>query len=396
MMNHELDSSQVSVPLRPRLWSNIAMVFLAIVVMVSFVVLLGVYKKNEITNAIKKGESFKMPPDTVTSIIVRPQSWQPVLETIGSLSAAQGVMLSADLPGVVMSTPLQSGAMVKKGDLLVQLNVEQEKAQLRSALAQLKLAQIKLSRASDLSAKSVIAKSALDDVNAEYDGAFARVDEIKAIIARKSLYAPFDGMLGLCKINEGQYLQSGAPIIALNLLDIIYVNFALPQQNIGELSLGQEVKVKADGLPNEVFKGIITAINSEVESTTRNILVQATIANDKRLLRGGMFASVCVLLPIKEKVLTVPLSAINYAPYGDSIFVIEKVNKPKEPPYLGVREQSVSLGPTRGDQVVVLKGLKSGDEIVTSGVFKLRSGNAVKINNSVQPGNNPAPKPSDS
>ncbi|MFI0348029.1 MAG: efflux RND transporter periplasmic adaptor subunit [Chthoniobacterales bacterium] len=379
--------------------NKIIAVFLALLIMGAFVVALGLFKKNQITSAIKQHQAFQMPADAVTSIVVKPQPWEDALEAVGSLSAAQGVMLSADLPGIVMKTPLQSGAMVKKGDLLVQLDTRQEEAQLHIAQSKLVLAQIKIERATDLASKNVIAKSALDDVRAEYDGAVAAVDEIKAIIARKTVTAPFDGMLGLCQINEGQYLKSGDPIVPLNLLDVIHVNFSLPQQNIGQLNLGQPVRVKADGIPHENFLGTITAINSEVDSSTRNIQVQATIINDKLLLRGGMFAKIEVLLPTRKDIMTLPVSAINYAPYGDSVFVIEKMKKPTTPQaasYLGVRDQAVTLGATRGDQVEILTGLKAGDEVVSSGVFKLRPGGAVKVNNVVQPGNNPAPKPADS
>ena len=396
MTTPEEQKSAIS-DLSPSRTKKITAVLLASVIMILFVGGLGLIKKSQITAAIKAGKSFQMPPVAVTSMVVKAQPWEPVLEATGSLSAAQGVMLSADMSGVVYKTPLGSGGtMVKAGDLLVQLDTRQEEAKLRSAQAKLALAKISLERTIDLSKKSVLAQSSLDDAQATYDEAVAAVDEIKIIIKRKTLYAPFDGMLGLCLINEGQYLQSGAPIVPLNLLDVLSVSFALPQHDFSDLKIGMPIRVKADGVPNEVFNGTITGINSELDEATRNIKVSGSIQNEKMLLRGGMFVTVEVLLPAHKNVITAPETAVNYTSYGDSIFVIEKMKNPDGSSFEGVREQPVTLGATRGDQVEILTGLKAGDEIVTSGVFKLQPGCAIKVNNSVQPENEAAPKPLDS
>jgi len=371
-------------------------IVLALIAMVLFIILLGFIKQSQLSHTAQMNKSFKAPPVAVTSMLVQEQTWEPVLQAVGSLSAAQGVMLSADSPGVVFKAPLGSaGTMVKEGDLLVQLDTRQEETQLRSAEAKLALERSNLDRTITLSNKDVVARSVLDDAQAQYDAALAAVDEIKIIIKRKTLYAPFDGMLGLCQINEGQYLQSGAPIVPLNLLDVISVSFALPQQDFSNLKMGQQIRVTAEGVPHEVFQGTITGINSELDAATRNIMLSGSIKNEKMLLRGGMFVSIEVVLPQKKNVLTVPLSSINYAPYGDSIFVIEPLKNPDGSSYQGVREQPVTLGATRGDQVAVLTGLKAGDTIVTSGAFKLHPGASVKINNTIQPENEIAPTPKD-
>lgn len=375
---------------------KIMVAIIVALVMVFIIVGVGVIKMYQIASLIKVYKAMPVPAETVTSLVVQPQSWESTLQAVGSLSAAQGVMLSADSPGVVSKIFLTSGTMVKKGDLLVQLETQQEEAQLCSAEAKLSLAKINLQRTNELSAKNVIAKSAFDDAEAQYKGTLAAVNEIKATINKKTLRAPFDGMLGICQVNEGQYLNSGTPIVPLNLLDVINVNFSLPQHNFSDLSVGQVIKIQTDGIPNESFQGKITAINSELDPTTRNVKILGEIKNDKMLLRGGMFVTVDVLLPTRTNVLIVPLSAISYAPYGNTVFVIEKTNNPQGTAFLKVREQPVTLGATRGDQVEILTGLKGGEEVITSGIFKLHTGSSVKVNNSVQPSNNPTPQLSDS
>ncbi len=369
---------------------------LSIIGMLLVILALGGIKFFQISQAIAKGKSFKMPPDAVTSLTVKEEVVAPVLEAVGSLSSPQGVMLSADLPGIVKSISFESGTSATNGQLLVQLDTRQEEAQLRTAKSKLDLARQNLERAQDLNDKRVIAKSAYDEAKSLYDGAVSSVEETQAIIDRKTLRSPFGGVLGIRQINVGQYLKSGDPIVQLESLDPIYVNFALPQQYIGRLSEGQAIRIQADGLPEKTFTGAITAINSIVDTSTRNIQVQGTVANPDHLLRSGMFAAVQTLLPDKKNVVMIPSTAVQYAPYGDSVFVIEEMKGPDGVAFLGVREQSVVLGKTRGDQIEVLKGLKQGDQIATSGLFKLRQGGAVKINNSVQPGNDPSPKPAQS
>lgn len=376
---------------------KIISVFLALLTMTLFIAAIGLWKKKQTDDSTKAFATARRPSVAVTSMIVEAQTWQSCLEAVGSLAAAQGVMLCADLPGVVYKMPLgPGGTMVKAGTLLLQLDTRQEEAQLHTAEAKLALAKNTLERTINLSQKSVVAKATLDEAQAQYDAAVGAVDEIKAIIKRKTLYAPFDGMLGISPLNEGQYLQSGTPIVPLNLLDVLSISFALPQKDFSDLKLGQELLVTAEGVPNHVFKGTITQINSELDTATRNITIGGTIKNEDMLLRGGMFVSIKVILPAKKNVITIPESAINYALYGDSVFVIQSMKNLDGSSYQGVREQPVTLGATRGDQVEILSGLKVGEEIVTSGVFKLQSGCPVKVDNSVQPENEAAPKPKDS
>ena len=369
---------------------------LAIIAAIFFLVGIGGWKAMQISQAIAMGKSFKMPPDAITSLKVSKETVAPVLETVGSLSSPQGVMLSADLPGIVTAISFESGSRATNGQLLVQLDTRQEEAQLRTAKAKLDLARQNLDRAKDLSAKRVIAQSAYDETKSQYDAAVASVDETQAMIDRKTIRAPFEGFIGIRQINAGQYVKSGDPIVQLESLDPIYVNFALPQQNLAKLQVGQAVQLKADGIPDKVFKGSINAINSAVDTTTRNIQVQATIPNPDHVLRSGMFAGVQVVLPSRESVVMVPATAVQFAPYGDSVFVIKTLKDPQGKEFLGVQEVVVTLGKTRGDQIEIVKGLNQGDEIATSGIFKLHEGGAVKVENSVQPGNNPAPKPTDS
>jgi len=378
-------------PKRPKL-----VVALAIIAAFLFLVGIGGWKAMQISQAIAMGKSFKMPPDAITSLKVSKETIAPVLETVGSLSSPQGVMLSADLPGIVTTISFESGSHATNGQLLVQLDTRQEEAQLRTAKAKLDLARQNLDRAKDLSAKHVIAQSAYDETKSQYDAAVASVDETQATIDRKTIRAPFEGFIGIRQINAGQYVKSGDPIVQLESLDPIYVNFALPQQNLANLRVGQAVQLKADGIPDKVFKGSINAINSAVDATTRHIQIQATIPNPDHVLRSGMFAGVQVVLPSRESVVMVPATAVQFAPYGDSVFVIKTLKDPQGKEFLGVKEVVVTLGKTRGDQIEIVKGLNQGDEIATSGIFKLHEGGAVKVENSVQPGNNPAPKPTDS
>lgn len=377
-------------PKRPRL-----VLAAAIVGMILFIVAIGAWKAWQISQAIAMGKAFRMPPDAVTSLKVTQEKVSPTLEAVGSLSSTQGVMLSADLPGMVTAILFESGSHATNGQILVQLDTRQEEAQLRTAKAKLELAKHNLERNIGLRKGQVIAEYAFEETKSQFDAAQASLEEIQAVIGRKTIRAPFAGELGIRQVNVGQYLKSGDPIVQLESLDPIYVNFSLPQQNLGSLSVGEPVRLRADGMPDKSFTGKITAINSAVDTATRNIQVQATVPNPDHTLRSGMFAGVQVTLPTRENVIMVPATAVQYAPYGDSVFVIGTMKDPAGKEYLGVREQVVTLGRTRGDQVEVTKGLSPGDEIATSGTFKLRPGGAVKINNSVSPGNDPAPKPED-
>jgi membrane fusion protein (multidrug efflux system) len=406
-MNDELSSSHQSItpplpevitlsedPTPPR--HPVLIWILAVVVMLLFLAGLAAFRTHQISQAIAKGKAFQMPPDAITSMTISEKSISPVLEAVGSISSPQGVVISADLPGVVTEILFTSGTLATNGQILVKLDTRQEDAQLNSAKARLSLFRQNVERSEVLSEKRVIAQSAFDESKSAYEAGVASLAEMQAAIDRKTLRAPFAGTLGIRQINIGQYLKSGEPIVALESLDTMYVNFALPQQYIGNLHVGQAIRMQADGLPEKAFEGSITAINSLVDTSTRNIQIQGTIPNPEHLLRSGMFAAVQVLLPRKSGVLMIPATSIQYAPYGDSVFVIETMKDASGKEYLGVREQPVVLGKTQGDQIEIVKGLHPGQQIATSGTFKLRQGGAVKCNNSVQPGNNPAPRPEDS
>jgi membrane fusion protein (multidrug efflux system) len=295
----------------------------------------------------------------------------------------------------VESISFDSGRTVSTGEMLLRLDTRQERAQLTAAEAQRDLAKQNLDRARGLLDQGILAQADYDRASAEHKQAEARVGEIRATIEKKEIRAPFAGILGIRQVNLGQYLTGGDPVVPLQSLDPIYVNFSVPQQVVAELKPGREVRVTAEGDKPIVATGKITAVNSIVDTATRNVEVQATFSNPRGDLRPGMFVKAEVVLGAATSVLALPASAISYAPYGDSVYVVADLQDPKGANYRGVRQHFVKLGASRGDQVAVLSGLESGQEVVTSGAFKLRNGAAIHVNNDIQPSNNPAPKPED-
>jgi membrane fusion protein (multidrug efflux system) len=306
--------------------------------------------------------------------------------------------VSTDLAGIVSEISFESGAAVKKGALLIKLDTQQEEAQLHAAEAKLEWTKLDLDRKRDLVAKKTISPSDWDSANSEFRQAEANVDTAKAIIARKRIVAPFEGYLGIRQVNLGQYLNPGAAIVPLQSLDPIYVEFNLPQQTLNQISVGKKLRIRTADIEGE-FDAEINAIDSKVDDATRNVMVQGTAHNPDHKLRPGMYVNVDVLLPQKEGVLAIPVSSINYAPYGDSVYVVKPTAGGQPGPDgktpLEVEQRIVKLGPKRGDQVSVLSGIKDGEEVVTSGVFKLRPGAAVQVNNAVTPDNSLTPKPND-
>lgn len=375
---------------------KIIAIVLAVAAAAGVWILLGGIKTLQIKGMMAKFADMKMPPEAVTAIEAPEEEWAPAIRAIGSTSAVQGVVVSTDQPGIVEKIAFESGQNVKQGDLLVQLDVSQEQAQLRSAQAQLKLAETSLQRQKNLLQNRVSSQADFDAAQAQYDQAEARVQEVSSLINKKTIRAPFTGVLGIRMVNLGQYLQSGAEVAPLQSLDPIYVNFYLPQQSIGAIKAGQDVVVQADGLADKVFRGKINAVNSVVDEATRNILVQATLANPEGLLRPGMFVGAEVPLPDKEKRVLIPATAVQFAPYGDTVYIVEKMTDKKGESYTGVRQQVVKVGESKGDLVSILSGVKPGEQVVTSGVFKLRQGSAVQINNAIQPASSQKPKPEDS
>jgi membrane fusion protein (multidrug efflux system) len=360
-----------------------------------FVGALGFVKFQQIQTAIAQGAAFQPPPEAVTTIVAVEEMWPTTLDAIGTVAAVQGVTVSADLPGTVARIGFDSGRAVREGEVLVELDTRQERAQLAAVEAGRDLAGLNFDRMQGLLNERVISRAEFDNATAEQKQTVARVGEIRAAIDRKTIRAPFAGVLGIRQVNLGQYLGGGDAIVSLQSLNPIYANFGVPQQEAGQVRIGRSVRVTAGDATGVEFVGRVTAIDSTVNESTRNVQVQATFANPGGTLRPGMFVQTQLTVGTGRQVVTLPGSAVSYAPYGDSVFVVTDLKTPDGQSYRGVRQQFVKLGGGRGDQVAIVDGVKAGDEIVTSGVFKLRNGAAVQINNDIQPGNDPAPKPED-
>ena len=312
-----------------------------------------------------------MPPTTVSSVAVKEEDWAPRLTAVGSVSAVQGAVVSAELAGVVSEINFENGGVAKKGEVLMKLDASQEEALLRSAEAEAQLAQTDLERSRDLAMKKVVSSAELDSAQSKFRRLNAVVDQVRSSIAKKTLIAPFDGQLGIRQVNVGQMINAGQQVVPLTSLDPVFADFALPQQYLGQVTPGLEVHVTTDAIPGRVFNGKLTAINSMVDSSTRNITLQATLDNSDHALRPGMFAKAEVMLPEKHKTLVVPGSAISYAPFGDSVFVIEKKKDEKTGKESQViRQQFVRVGEGRGDLVAITQGLKAGETIVSTGSFQ--------------------------
>jgi membrane fusion protein, multidrug efflux system len=368
------------------------LVMLAVVI--AFLAIIGSVKYFQIRSAMAQGGAYQPPPEAVTTTVAKQEMWDTTINAIGTVVAVNGVNVSADLPGLVEHISFDSGRHVSKGDVLVRLDTKQERAQLAAAEAQLGLSRVNLERASGLYKQQIVAQSVVDQLSAENKQAEARVGEIRASINRKVIRAPFSGVLGIRQVNLGEYLAGGAPIVSLQALQPVYVHFTVPQQEVARLRAGGQVSVTSDGFEGTEV-GRVTAIDSLVNQAMRNMQVQAVFDNRSGRMRPGMFVETQLARGAKQTVLTVPTSAISYAPFGDSIFIVENMKGPDGKSYLGVRQQFVKLGASRGDQVAVMTGLKPGEEVVTSGVFKLRPNAAVVVNNKIQPGNSAAPKPED-
>lgn len=338
-----------------------------------------------------------MPPTTVSSAVVKEEDWAPTLSAIGSVSAVQGAVVSTELGGVVAEIDFQNGGVAKKGDVLMRLDSSAEEAQMRTAQADLELAKANLERERDLAARKVVSKQELDTAQSTFGQKQGAVDNMRAFIAKKEVRAPFDGMLGIRQVNVGQMINSGQQVVQLTALDRVYIDFALPQQNLPQLGTGYQARVHADALPGREFNGKVAAINSMVDAVTRNVGIQATLENPDHALRPGMFVKVDVILPEKSKTLVIPGSAVSYAPYGNSVFVIDKKKDPKTgKESQSLRQAFVRIGEARGDFVSVKEGLKAGDVVVSTGVFKLRNGMPVVINNDLAPKPQLNPRPVDS
>jgi membrane fusion protein, multidrug efflux system len=372
-------------------------ILFAIVIVVLVLGGLAGVKALQIKKLIDSGKDYAPPPESVSSAVVQPQKWQGTLTAIGSIIAVQGVTVTPEIPGLIREINFESGAVVAKGDVLVRLDTSLEEAQLRALEAQEELAKLNITRERTLRSQNMVSQAELDSAEATLKQTQANADAIRATIAKKTIRAPFAGSLGIRLVNLGQYIESGKPIVSLQALTPVYADFSLPQQELARLKTGMTVRVTTDTYPGKVFDGTLTAINPDLDQSTRSVGLQATLANADQLLRPGMFARLEVLLPEEQPVLVIPATAVLSATYGDSVFVIEsKPGEDKAKPELVVRQQFVRTGQARGDFVSVETGLKAGERVVSAGLFKLRNGMAVVENNALSPKSDLAPRPSDS
>jgi membrane fusion protein (multidrug efflux system) len=341
--------------------------------------------------------NWAQPPESVSTVSVQAEKWQDTLTAIGSVTAAQGVNVTTEIAGLIREIDFESGAVVKQGDLLVRLDISSEEAQLRAMQAQLELARLNVERTRTLRSENMVSQSDLDTAEATLKQDQANADAISATIEKKTIRAPFAGRLGIRQVNVGQYLDVGKPIVSLQSLAPIYADFSLTQQELAKLSTGMKVRLRTDAFPDRTFEGTLSAINPDLDATTRSIGLQATFNNPDQLLRPGMFAKVEVLLPSEENVLAIPLTAVLSAPFGDSVYVVESAPvSGKTPAETVVRQQFIRTGRSRGDFIAVESGLKTGERIVSAGVFKLRNKMPVAENNAIAPKTSTSPKPSDS
>lgn len=378
---------------------NRKLVFRLVIVLVLCAVVFGgvfgmKYAGNVMMN--KYLASMPVPPVTISATEARVDSWQQVIDAVGSLKAVNGIEVTTEAAGIVKSIEFDSGDRVKKGAILLRLDADTDVADLRTLEAQAKLAQTDLERIRQLYELDSISKSELDRVESESAQTIARVQAQRARIGQKVIRAPFSGELGIRKVDLGQYISPGTPIVSLQALDPLYVDFSLPEQQINRVQPGQKISIAVDMYQGEVFAGEIQAIDSQIEQATRNFQVRAQVANETGLLRPGVFARVVIDLPGVEEVLIVPRTAISYNSFGSSVFIVQKMKepppKPEEPaegmpPWtdMQVVQRFIKTGDARGDFVVVVDGLKAGDQVVTSGLLKLRNEQPVIINNEMAP-----------
>jgi membrane fusion protein (multidrug efflux system) len=359
--------------------------------------LVGV-KALQVRKLTEVGKAYAPPPESVSSVLVREDKWQGTLSAIGSIVAVQGVTVTPEIAGTVRDIAFESGAVVSKGDLLIKLDTSSEEAQLRAMEAQLDLARLNLDREQKLRGENMVSQSELDAAESTMKQTQANADNVRTVIDKKTIRAPFSGQVGIRQVNLGQYLDAGKPIVWLQTVTPVYADFTLPQQNLAQLSNGMPARLQIDAYPDRTFEGKLTAINPGLDQTTRSISLRATFDNPDQLLRPGMFARVQVLLPERSDVLVIPALSVLRAPSGDSVFVIEQPASTNDTAKAGlkVRQQLIRVGMERGDFVSVQTGLKAGEKIVSSGQFKLRTGMSVVEQNDVVPKTTEAPRPSDS
>jgi membrane fusion protein (multidrug efflux system) len=363
--------------------------------LLAIVAVLAGVKAGQIVTMVRAGEAFAPPPEAVSTATVRAEEWESARAAIGSIVAVRGVTVGSELPGRVREIAFESGASVRRGDLLVRLDTSAEQAQLAAARADASLARTTLERARRLRASGSNAQADLDAAEARAEQAAAAVANLEAVIAKKTIRAPFDGKITIRQVELGQVLPAGAPIASLHSVSPIHADFWLPQQALADLEDGQRVRLRTDAFPGARWEGRITTVNPEVDPATRNVRVRATFPNADGRLRPGMFANAEVLSDEKRDVLVVPATAILFAPYGDSVFVVEEQKDGAGPAKAVARQKFVRPGERRGDFVAVASGLSAGERVVSSGAFKLRNGAAVVVNDALAPKADLAPAPKD-
>jgi membrane fusion protein (multidrug efflux system) len=395
---------------RPRLRKRLIIVIVVVVVLFALLVGFNTFKGIMIGKFMK---SMANPPQTVSTMVARYQDWQPHVEAFGNVRAVHGADLAFDVSGLVDGVEVRSGADVQKGDVLIRLNADQDRATLEALRAKASHAEVTAKRAKQQLAVKAISQASYDAAVADLKNAKAQADAQAALVAKKTLRAPFAGRIGIITANPGQYINAGATVVTLQQLNPLYVDFTVPQSSLQQMQVGGNVEVTADAFSGKTFTGKISATDPKVDVSTRNVGVEATVANPDKLLVPGMFAKVAVDAGSEQRYLTLPPTSVAYAPYGDTVFVVHEGQPPardangKPVPAASaakpeqdkggashyVQQVIVQTGPTRGDQVAILSGIKQGDVVVTSGQLKLKNGTPVNINNKVEPAFDPNPHP---
>ena len=368
-------------------------VFIAIGVVLLVVVVLGGIKAAQIGAMIAAGEAYVPPAQAVTTAEVRQVAWSSELTAVGTLVAVQGVTVSTEVPGTVRSIAFDSGEIVKKGDLLVRLDTSIERAELSAATASAQLADAELRRRRNLPPAGAVSQAEVDATAARATEAAAAVANVRAVIAKKTIRAPFSGRLGIRQVNLGEVLQPGAPIVSLQSADPIYAEFSLPQQALSQIQAGNAVSVSTDAFPGDTWNGEVEVVDVEVDSNTRNFTVRALVRNSDGKLRPGMFVDVRVLGPKARELLVIPASAVLFAPYGDSVYITNEQAKDQGDTRGTVEQVFVRLGERRGDLVAVTSGLSARDVVVSTGAFKLQNGMSVLVRNDLAPDASTDPNP---
>jgi len=388
----------------PRKPGKALKIVFVIVGLLALVGTLGFIKFSQISSLMAMGKAYEKsgpPPESVASGKSKKQTWQAELSAVGTIAAVKGVALSNDSPGVVSKISFESGQFVKQGQVLVELDTSVERAQLASALVRRDLATVTVNRSRALIKEQVTTQAQVDSDEAQVKSSASEAQTIQAQIARKIVRAPFAGRLGIRAVNVGQYLNPGTTLTVLQAIGAVYVDFSLPQQQLGTIVVGMPVKIQIEGSSEPPQDGTIAAVDPTIDSTTRMLKLRATVPNAGDKLSPGMFANVAVQLPDQGEVVTIPLTAVVHASFGDSVFVVEE-KKPDAPgdkktatgkPIMNARQQFVRLGVSRGDYVAVLDGVKEGQELVTAGAFKLRNNSPIVVDNSVRTDPQLNPKP---